>query len=438
MGNWTLVILPEAYRVALPFYLTKLLIRTGLARRLPSVQRLAKDTVHYLRHLSDRALSAPYAELAEAASFSEIHGPDAIDLALGAPLFDLMPSGSTKLPTDRRGWPPIAGIWELRQAVADTLQSDQGRVSNSGEDVLITSGAAGAFSLALDTFVNPGDRVVLFDPSSPLYSLMLRQRRARIRWISSYMDDGLTRIRFHEVASAMRGARLVVINSPANPTGGMLAAEDLEQIAWWAARRDVLILSDQVFKSYEYDAESTAIETFPTARLRTLIIGSVSKSHALASIRLGWLAGCRELVRPCVATAATQAPFVSTLSQQIALTALRQSPDAFRTIWSDFASRRAYTFERLQALGLNPPWPAGGFFFWVPVRQLGVEGHQFAERLARSKRVLVTPGKLFGPSGNGCVRVSYAMESGRLREGLGRMAEFVRELKGEQTVAKAA
>jgi aspartate/methionine/tyrosine aminotransferase len=404
-----------------------------MARLLPSAQRLAIGGVRHLHHLSDRALAAPYAELADAASFSDVHGPDAIDLALGAPLFDLVPSGSTKLPADRRGWPPICGIPELRQAVADSLQSDR-----SQEDVLITAGAADALGIALDTFVNPGDRVVLFDPSSPLYSFMLRQRRARIRWISSYMDDGLTRVRLHEVARAMRGARLVVINSPANPTGGVLAPEDVEVIAWWAARRDVLILSDQVLKGYEYDTQCTAIEAYPTARLRTLTIGSVSKSHALAAIRVGWLVANRQLMRPCVLTAGTQGPLVSTLSQQIALGALRQSADALAAIRSDFASRRAYAFERLQALGVTPAWPAGGFFFWVPVRYLDLNGQEFAERLVRAKRVLVTPGKLFGPSGDGHVRVSYATESGRLREGLNRMAEFVRELQGERTMSKAA
>jgi aspartate/methionine/tyrosine aminotransferase len=420
---------PEALAVTFPFFLTKLLARTGLARYLPAAQRLTDGGASFLHYYADRVLAAPHADLRAAAALLEPHPADVIDLSAGAPRFDLAPSGSTKLPADRRGWPPPWGLPELRTAVAENLMAERRLACSSADEVLITHGAAGAFSVALDAFLNPGARVVLFDPTSPLYPLALRPRRARIRWVPTTTEDGRIRFRLDELDRALRGARLLVLASPANPTGGVFAAVDLEQIAWWAERYDVLIFSDEVFERYRYENAAPSIGTLPRAQRRTLTAGSVSKGHALASARVGWLAGCRHLVRPCAVIAALQTPFVPTLCQQVALAALRQGGEAFAPIRAEFESRRRYGFERLQALGLRPAWPSGAFFFWAPVGHLGTSGRVFAERLLREKKVAVTPGEWFGPSGSGHVRLSYAAEDGRLREGLARLGELLRELQ---------
>lgn len=411
-----------------PFFLARLLARSGLARLLPSVQRLTAGGAAFVRYYGDRVLAAPHRELREAGEFLEVNGPDAIDLAQGAPRFDLVPSGSTKLPADRRGWPPPWGLPELRTAVSEKLLADNGLSVSPIDEVLVTAGAAGAFHHALDAFLNPGDRVVLLDPCSLLYPIALRQRRARLRWVATEADNGRLHFRMDDLSRALRRARLLVLNSPSNPTGGLIAPEDLEQIAWWADRHDVLIFSDEVFERYHYEGERVSIGTLARARNRTLTAGSLSKGHALASVRVGWLAGCRHLVRPCALIAMLQSPFVATVCQQIALTALRQGNAAFEPIRAEFDSRRRYAFERLQGAGLRPPWPAGAFFFWVPVGHLGLDGRAFAEGLLRTKKVLVSPGKLFGPGGKSWVRISYATEDGRLREGLARLTEYVREL----------
>lgn len=405
----------------IPLPLSKLLIHTGLARFMPGVRRWTDPT--FLPYFSDGVLAAPHARLAELATLLEPTGPDGIDLALGAPRFDLVPSGSTKLPADRRGWPPPRGLHELRVAVADKLRREEQLAVSPSEEVLITPGAAGAFSAALGAFVNPGDRVVLFDPTSPLFALALRQRRARVRWVPTWVENGQTRFRLAALAQAMRGAKMIVLASPGNPTGSCFAPEDLEWLAWWAERRNVLLLCDVCFASYRYEGEHASVGAMPKARRRTLTVGGVSQEYALASARVGWLAGHRHLVGPCLLA---QTPFVPTLAQQVALTALRLPEERLEPVRAEFASRRQYVYERLQAMDLHPAWPAGAFFFWLPVAGLGCAGRSFAERLWREKNVRVTPGELFGPGGAGFVRLSYAADDGRLREGLGRLAEFLR------------
>jgi aspartate/methionine/tyrosine aminotransferase len=423
--------------VAYPLFLTKLLIRAGMARCIPGA-RHASGGADFFHYYSDRVLGAPFQAMLGTARYLEATGPDTIDLALGAPRFDLVPSASTKLPADRRGWPPLCGLPELREAIALKLHREQKLAVDPGDEVLVTSGAAGAFNVVIDALLNPGARVVLFDPTSPLYSMVLRQRHARIRWIPTWMENGRTRFRLDHLAKSLRGARLLVLNSPGNPTGGIIAAEDLEQIAWWADRYDVLILNDAVFAAYQYDGVRRSIGTFQKAQRRTLTIGSVSKEFALAATRVGWVAGHPHLVRPCALTAALQAPFVATVCQQIALTALQQQANALSALREKFDSRRRYTHERLRAMGLKPELPAGAFFFWVPTASLGVTGRRLADELLAAKRLLVTPGEFFGPSGAAFVRVSYAAEDGRLREGLSRMAEYVRDRQSATSPRRAA
>ncbi len=424
--------------MAYPLFVAKLLVRLGIARHLPEVRRLFDGPTTALRHCSDGLLAAPLAELSAVAAALEPTAADAIDLGQGTTRFDLLPSATSKLPADRRGWPPVAGLPELRHAVAAKLLTDNGLAFAPDSEILITSGALGAAHTALDTCVNAGDRVVLADPCSPLYSLAVRTRRARIRWLTTWVEDGRTRFRLDQLARMMRGAKVLVLNSPSSPTGGVVAPEDLEQIAWWADRHDVLLFSDEVFERFQYDGEQVSLATLPRARPRTLTLGSVSKGHALASARVGWLAGPRHLLRPCLAMAALRSPFVPTLSQQVALTALRSDASAFEAIREAFDSRRHYAYERLRAMGLNPAWPAGAFFFWVPVWETGRSGRDFAAALLHEKKVQLTPGELFGPGGAGYVRLSYAADEGRLHEGLDRLAEFLEGVSGTQLEAKRA
>jgi aspartate/methionine/tyrosine aminotransferase len=412
---------------------TKFLIRSRIARLLPSIKCMTDGGASFLHYYSDRVLLSPHAELRYAANLLENRGPEVMDLGSGAPDFDLVPSGSSKLPADRRGWPTAWGLAELRSAVAQRLASDQGLTVNPEDEVLITHGASGAFGVALDAFMNAGDRVVVFEPTSPLFSLFLQYRKARICWVPTSMDNGQTQFSKEALVKALRRARIIVLALPNNPTGGILSAENLDLIAWWAQKRDLLIVNDVVFDRYVYDGRPPSIASLPAARRRTITIGSVSKGYALASARIGWLTGHRHLVRPCAVACSLRTPFVPTLCQQIALTALREPPESFQSIHKGFDSRRHYAFERLQAMGLKPQWPSGGFFFWIPVTEFGISGREFVERLLLLRKVLVWPGDLFGPSAGTHVRLSYAAEDGRLREGLGRMAEFVKQLRGERT-----
>jgi aspartate/methionine/tyrosine aminotransferase len=414
------------------FFWNKLLVRSGIARWLPSVRRLLGGSESFLRYFSDRTLSCPVRELLDPALFPDVQGPDSINLALGSPRCEL-PLGALRGLHDQRPL-PAWGLPELREAIQQMRKEYLGPVLHSTDEVLITHGAAGAFATAIDTFINPGSPVVLFDPTSPIFSIGLQHRRAKIRWVSTHLEEGHTRFALDEFTRAMRGAKMLVLCDPCNPTGGLCSVEDLEQIAFWAKKYDVLIYLDESFAAFRPEPPKVTLDSLPSAENRLLVAGSFSKSHGLSAARVGWLMANRHLLQACTLTASMAAPFVSPLSQHVALTALRNGKATLAAIHDEFAGRRRYVAEQLQALGLPPAWTASGYFFWINVAAFGLTGKQFSQDLMTAKRVLVNPGEPFGPSGSDYIRISFAAEEGRLREGIARVVEFVREWR----IGKAA
>jgi aspartate/methionine/tyrosine aminotransferase len=414
--------------VALPLWLTKLLIRTRLAGWTPRARRLADGGTAYLRYYSDRVLTAPVEELTDSAIVPDAPAFDVLDLNQPTP--DAPPArGAVSVGrTDARSAPgrvPVT-LPELRAAVADRYR-DAGRVLPSDADVFATHGATGAFAAALDAFVNPGDRVVMFDPCSPLFALGAKSRHAKVRWIPTWVEDGRCRYIAAEFEKAMRGAKMLVVSDPGTPAGGCLSNEDLEHIAWIAGGYGVLVYLDESFSAFRYGERPRALAAMPGADRVTLTAGSVSQEFGQPGVRVGWLAGPRHLVRACQLTANLSAPYVPPVCQQAAARLLSERPSA--EVRERFAAKRRYAFDRLRAMGFEPELPGGGYSIWLPVSSLGLDGRAFAERLLKEERVMVGPGVAFGPSGAGHVRVSFAADDGRLREGLNRMAAFVARLK---------
>ncbi len=208
--------------MALPFWLTKLLVRTRLARFTRRAKRLTDGGTSYLRYYSDRVLAAPVEELLDPAYFPDSPGPGVFDLNQPAPRSE---SGASlgRLTADRKGNPPSMGLPELRSAIAARYQRLDGRKVDAATEVLVTHGATGAFTAALDAFVNTGDRVVLFDPSSSLFSLGAKSRRATVRWVSTWTEDGRCRYIARDFEKAMHGAKLLVLSDPGTRPAGYSA-----------------------------------------------------------------------------------------------------------------------------------------------------------------------------------------------------------------------
>lgn len=406
--------------MARPFWLNKFLVQSGIARWLPFARRLTDGGTNYLRYYSDAVLAAPVEELLDPAFFPTA-GTDVLDLNLPAPRFESSVSLG-RVTADRRGNPPPRGLPELRRAIADLHLRREGRIVDPEREVIATHGATGAFASTLDAFINPGDRVVLFEPCSPLFSLGARSRRADVQNVAVTNDSGRARLDWRAFEKAMRRAKLLAFADPMNPIGACLDSEDRERIARIAVKRGVIVYADESFPRLDGAAR------FPTELpgFHLLTAGSVSQQWGLGSLRVGWLTGSRHLVKACGLMTTLQAPFLPTLCQQIAARALEADPPV-----EPLREKRRFALDRLSMLGFDPVSPTGGYFLWVNVSGLKLTGRAFAELLLKEERVLVSPGCAFGRGGEDFVRISFAAEDGRLREGMARLAAFVRRLRGE-------
>lgn len=410
---------------------SKFWIRTRLAGLFPSVRRLVGPDTNALRYYSDRVLSAPVEAMADPALQRSSLPSQVIDLSRGAahrePIWN-----RDRLPLLGEGLPPGRGWLQLREAIAAHYFQARGVAVDAAEQVLVTHGATGAWTAVLDAFVNKGDKVVLFDPSSPIFSLGARSRQARITWLPTWSDEGRLRFDSQSLKKALRGARLLAVADPGNPTGATLHDEELELIAYLARRTDTLIYWDDTFGSYRLNAGNARLESIRDSANRTLVAGSLSASFGLASARIGWLVAPRGLLHACAVTTSLAAPFVPTICQRVALGALNEALHEPSHLTPDEWERlRRFASDRLMSMNLQPQPASGGYFLWVDVSSTGLTGRELAHQLMQHCQVLVTPGELYSPRGVRHIRVSLALEEGRLREGLSRMAAF---LKGDRPV----
>jgi aspartate/methionine/tyrosine aminotransferase len=227
----------------------------------------------------------------------------------------------------------------------------------------------------------------------------------------------------------MRSAKLLILSNPCNPSGGCLHDEDLEYIAWIAAAYDVLIYADESFGRFQFKGRTKSFGVQAGADRRILTAGSLTQEFGLGALRVGWLAGPRLLVRACGMMANLNAPYVPVACQQAAARALSEADESFPGTLDRLRGKRDYAVDRLRGMGLEADCPAAGFYLWVSLAALGMDGRAFAQRLFRGHQVQVGPGCAFGPSGSGHIRLCFATDDGRLREGLARMAASVQEIQ---------
>jgi aminotransferase len=234
----------------------------------------------------------------------------------------------------------------------------------------------------------------------------------------------------------MGGAKMIILNSPANPTGGVLRRDTLLAVLDCARRYDTLIVSDEVYDQFLYDGSHVSMASLPGARERTITVNSFSKSHAMAGARIGYVTANEHLMRPMMMSQFVTTPFVPVRSQELALRALAEPRAKWRAVTDDYRSRRQLALDILHAAGLECPVPGGAFYIWLPVGSCGVSGRQFAERLLDEHGVLTMPGDDFGPSGQSYVRISYAVPRDELIEGLQRVVQLVADLRAESATSR--
>ena len=386
--------------------------------------------------LADRMISIGTESAFEAAARAralEATGRSVIHLEIGEPDFDtpanVREAAKRALDTGQTHYPPFAGIPELRSAIAADTTARRGFAPDPA-NVFVTVGGKGVMYYAILALVNPGDEVIVPDPGYPIYESVTRFVGG-VPVAIPIRQENQFRMDPDELASLVTDrTRLVVINSPANPTGGVLTRGDLERIAEIALRHDLAVLSDEIYSRILYDGEEhTSIAALPGMIERTIVLDGFSKTYAMTGWRLGYGIVPADLAPGFGRLLINSVSGATTFAQWGAVEALRGPQDDVGAMVAEFRARRDLVVDGLNAIpGLRCLRPAGAFYAFPEVAGTGLTGAELAERLLAEVGVSVLAGTAFGTVGTNHVRLSYANSRENLAEALRRIRAVVEPL----------
>jgi aspartate/methionine/tyrosine aminotransferase len=351
---------------------------------------------------------------------------DAIHLEVGDPSFATPPHVvEAAARAARDGWTryvPSAGIRALREAIADKLRKHNGVEVEPGQ-VIVTAGGIGAVHTAMAAVLEPGDEILLPDPAWPNFRMIAGVLHARERPYPLRAERGfLPEVEDLERVVGPR-SRAVLVNSPSNPLGTIVPAERLREIAEFAARHDLWVISDECYDQMAFD------DTFASAAAvgdpeRVLGCYTFSKTYAMTGWRVGYLAGPPAAAPLGDKLQQALVSCVNAPAQMAALAALTGPQDAVAEMRETYRERRDAVLALLAEHDTGCLRPAGAFYAWIDVRGRAPSAHRFAVELLRQQQVAVAPGTAFGPAGEGWLRISLATDTDLLLEGTRRLARF--------------
>jgi aminotransferase len=364
--------------------------------------------------------------------------PSVISLGVGEPDFTppkhVLDAVSRAMDEGRTHYAPLGGIPELREALAKKFTRDYRLSYNPEGEVLVTVGATEAVFLAMLAFVNPGDEVLIPDPGFVCYRpavLIAGGIPVSLPMIED--DDG-----FHPDLSAVTSlvttkSRVIVTNSPNNPTGAVLTYDEAAELARIAVENDLIVISDEVYEKILYDqSKHFCLATFPDMYDRTVVVNSFSKTYAMTGFRVGYAAGPEDLVSTMSLIQQFTVTCVDGLAQYAATAALEGSQEFVAKMVSEFDRRRRLVHRRLNEVeGIHCSLPKGAFYSFPNIEAFQTPSQDLADAVLRECKVVVTPGSSFGAHGEGFLRLSFATSYGKIDEALDRIERSGERLKSK-------
>lgn len=354
--------------------------------------------------------------------------PGAISLAVGEPDFPtpahIVEAGRQALLDGFTRYSPNAGYLWLREAIAEKLRKSNGLEVDPASQVFVTVGAMEALMLTFMVGIDPGDEVLITDPSYCNYEGQIILAGGVPVFVPTDPERG-----YRPPVEAIERAvtprtRAILVNSPSNPTGAVYPRDLLHAVADIAVRHDLLLISDEAYGALVYgDIRHVSPGAFPGLADRTVSIFSFSKEYAMTGWRVGYLAGPAPMLRVMATIQEEMASCVNAAAQRAALAALTGPQECVEAMRQAYERRRDLVVDRLNAIpGVRCPKPDGAFYVFPDVRAITRDTKGLAERLLFDHGVVVSPGEAFGPRSAGFLRLSYASSEAALEEGLGRLA----------------
>ena len=359
-------------------------------------------------------------------------GVQIADLTIGEPDLRTDPSILDAMHAAARaghtGYSALAGMNELRQAIADRVSARTG-VPTGSDAVLVTTGGQAALFAALMGCIDPGDEVLFPDPHYVTYPGTVRAAGGLPVPVPTNPQDGFRPRRADLCAMAGPAARALLVNSPNNPTGAVYDTATLHGVADVARDRDLWLVSDEVYETQVWDGHHLSPRALPGMVERTLVVGSLSKSHAMTGSRLGWLVGPPEMIDRLVVLVTQTTYGVPGFVQMAGLHALRLGRKFEERIAAPFRRRRAACLDLVASQRTVTARPSqGAMYLMLDISRTGLSGRAFADALLDGRRIAVMPGESFGAAAAGHVRVALTLPDERLLDALSRLLDFAKEI----------
>jgi len=367
---------------------------------------------------------------------TEMHDPEVVSLGVGEPDFDtpwhIREEGIYSLERGRTFYSANAGLIELRQEISRYLERRIGVSYDHKSEIVVTVGGSEGIDIALRAMLDPGDEVLIPQPSYVSYEPCTVLAGGK-PVIIELKDENEFRLTADEIREACtEKTKVLVLPFPNNPTGAIMEKKDLQAIAEVILEKDLYVISDEIYCELSYNGDHVSIASLPGMKERTILINGFSKSYAMTGWRLGYACGPQVIIKQMLKIHQFAIMCAPTTSQYAAIEALKTGDDDVARMREAYDGRRRYLLNAFREMGLPCFEPFGAFYVFPCIKEFGMTSEEFAERFLREEKVAAVPGTAFGDSGEGYLRISYAYSLEDLKKALTRMARFVQRLREEQ------
>ena len=360
---------------------------------------------------------------------------DAISLGVGEPDFDtpwrIREEGIYSLEKGRTFYTSNSGLKELKEEICNYIQRKISVVYDPKSEVVVTVGGSEGIDIAMRAMLDPGDEVLIPQPSYVSY-LPCAVLAGGVPVVIPLQNKNEFKLTREELEAAIKPrTKILVLPFPNNPTGSIMTREDLEPIAEVVKEHDLFVISDEIYSELSYQGEHVSIAEFPGLRERTIMINGFSKGFAMTGWRLGYACGPAEIIEQMIKIHQFAIMCAPTNSQYAAIEGLRNCQPEVDEMREAYNQRRRFLMHEFRRIGLKCFEPYGAFYVFPDVSEFGMTSEEFATRFLEEERVAVVPGTAFGASGEGFIRISYAYSLEDLKVALGRLERFIEKLRNE-------
>ncbi len=358
---------------------------------------------------------------------------DAISLGVGEPDFDtpwhIRDEGIYSLEKGKTHYTSNAGLVELRREICNYLHRRQGLTYDPLKEVIITVGGSEAIDIGLRAMCNPGEEVLIPQPSYVSYEPCAVLAGA-VPVIINLKAENEFRLTAAELERAITDkTKILILPFPNNPTGAIMERKDLEAIAEVIIRHDLFVMSDEIYSELTYKEKHVSIAELPGMQERTILINGFSKAYAMTGWRLGYACGPADIIAQMTKIHQFAIMCAPTTSQHAAVEALRNGDEDVAEMRTAYNQRRRFLMNAFREMGLECFEPYGAFYVFPCIREFGMTSEEFAEKLLEEEKLAVVPGTAFGDCGEGFLRISYAYSLENLKIAIGRLEHFIAKLR---------